>query len=687
MTRPRVVGLIAAIGLIPIGITLAVSEREARASAARDLDGALARQVDAQAIAIENYFEQARTNVLLTAQNPVFAAFYARSGGRLEKLRAGGPDVLGVNRALGYLEQLYPTAIGEACFIDRDGAEVARVVSGKPARVPDLSLNETGTAFFKPTFALARQGLVYQAPPYVSPDTKEWVISNSTLMPTRDGAKRAIVHFEVTIESFRKEAAATSGRYDVDVIDAKTGKIIFDSQAEQKAGAPLGVPSHRPMPEVVGSRTPSGLADLSEGRSAYRRLRRTPHNANDWYVVAVAKPAAGSLIGSAGWFAMSGLAAGVLLAGFLVSRRWGRSLTGIGNHRAFRDGIADAVDAASETSPVTVLMLDLNGLKETNDRLGHRYGDERIIELAQALMHETGSEGQAFRLGGDEFAVFLENARALDGLAFADRVRLGVGGEPIDVTAGIAQSETGVSAEELVERADRALISAKRANRGVLTYTPAMATAKLRSAEHSIDFKTTLATALARAVDAKDSYTRSHCETVSETCVLIGRELGLDGERLEQLRLAGLLHDVGKIGTPDRILQKPGALTDDEFEVMQRHVTLGYRILLGADLAQEADWVLHHHERVDGHGYPDGLAGSQIPLESRVILVADAFEAMTSDRPYRAGRPVAEAFRELERCRGTQFCEDCVDALGRTIGSFGDGFVPASGRTSSVVEH
>ena len=91
------------------------------------------------------------------------------------------------------------------------------------------------------------------------------------------------------------------------------------------------------------------------------------------------------------------------------------------------------------------------------------------------------------------------------------------------------------------------------------------------------------------------------------------------------------------------------------------------------------------HERVDGHGYPDRLAGSQIPLESRIILVADAFEAMTSDRPYRAGRPVAEAFRELERCRGTQFCGDCVDALGRTLGSFGDGFVPASGRTSSVV--
>jgi diguanylate cyclase (GGDEF)-like protein/putative nucleotidyltransferase with HDIG domain len=402
----------------------------------------------------------------------------------------------------------------------------------------------------------------------------------------------------------------------------------------------------------------------------------------------------------------------VLLAGLFVSRRWGRfsedlkaanadaeemreaaltdSLTGIGNHRAFRDEIACALEEARDPSAVTLLMLDLDGLKETNDRLGHRSGDERIMELSKALKRETEFMGRPFRLGGDEFAVLLSGARAIDGLAFADQIRLG-GGEDaanqIEVTAGIAQGEPGLSAQELVDRADRALTSAKRAHRGVMVYTPGMADLSDDPAEHSIDFKTTLATALARAVDAKDSYTRSHCETVSETCVLIGRELGLDGDRLEQLRLAGLLHDVGKIGTPDRILQKPGALTDEEFEIMKRHVTLGYRILLGAELTQEADWVLHHHERVDGRGYPDGLEGAQIPLESKIILVADAFEAMTSDRPYRAGRPVADALAELDRCRDTQFCGDCVDALSRTMDVSGTVFIPASSRLRAAIEN
>jgi HD-GYP domain-containing protein (c-di-GMP phosphodiesterase class II) len=177
----------------------------------------------------------------------------------------------------------------------------------------------------------------------------------------------------------------------------------------------------------------------------------------------------------------------------------------------------------------------------------------------------------------------------------------------------------------------------------------------------------TLATALARAVDAKDPYTRSHCETVSALCGLIGEELGLAPERLRSLRLAGLLHDVGKIGVGDEILLKPGKLTDEEFEVMKSHSTIGHRIVMGAALEEQAHAVLHHHERPDGRGYPDGLSGNQVPLESRVILVADAYEAMISDRPYRRGRPEADALAELDRFAGAQFDPDCVAALHRVL--------------------
>jgi putative nucleotidyltransferase with HDIG domain len=173
-------------------------------------------------------------------------------------------------------------------------------------------------------------------------------------------------------------------------------------------------------------------------------------------------------------------------------------------------------------------------------------------------------------------------------------------------------------------------------------------------------------------VDAKDSYTRSHSETVSETCGLIAEELGLAPERVARLRLAGLLHDIGKIGIPDAILQKPSALTDEEFEVMKTHSKLGYRIVRGAELEQEAEWILHHHERPDGRGYPDGLRGDELPLESRIILVADAFEAMTSDRPYRRGQSECVALAELTRCSGSQFDPDCVEALHRAVAAPSD---------------
>ena len=141
----------------------------------------------------------------------------------------------------------------------------------------------------------------------------------------------------------------------------------------------------------------------------------------------------------------------------------------------------------------------------------------------------------------------------------------------------------------------------------------------------------------------------------------------MSDERVESIRMAGLLHDVGKIGIRDAILLKPGPLSRDELAVMRRHSELGRAIIAGAGMTDIADWVGHLHERIDGRGYPDGLAGDQIPLESRIILVADAFEAMTSDRPYRSARPGDEALAELERGAGTQFDPACVGALRRAL--------------------
>lgn len=350
------------------------------------------------------------------------------------------------------------------------------------------------------------------------------------------------------------------------------------------------------------------------------------------------------------------------------------SLTGLRNHRAFQEDIArESKRRDRHETSLSLVMFDVDGLKRINDTRGHEAGDEHLMAVAVCL-RETGRDSDAvYRVGGDEFAVILAHENAWGAFGFAQRVREKLGltaaARPITVTAGIAQAEGQLGEETLVRRADLALIEAKRSHRAALIYTqgiePGVVERDEEAHQHHLQ---TLATALARAVDAKDSSTRSHCETVSELCSQIATELGLDDQRIAKLRLAGLLHDVGKIGVPDAILKKPARLTDEEFEIMKTHSTLGHRIVGGTELEEEAGWILHHHERVDGSGYPVGLSADQIPLESRIILVADAFEAITADRIYRRGRPESEALAELERHAGTQFDPTCVTALTRALG-------------------
>jgi diguanylate cyclase (GGDEF)-like protein len=334
-------------------------------------------------------------------------------------------------------------------------------------------------------------------------------------------------------------------------------------------------------------------------------------------------------------------------------------LTGLRNHRAFQEDLARELQRVGRSGiPLALVMLDLDGLKAINDKLGHQVGDERIQGLADAIRASRRATDVGYRIGGDEFAVILPGSRALGALEFAERVRALAA-----VTVGIAEATELRLRDDVLREADLALIGAKRLGQAAAVYGPDF---ELAESEQEHD-DSTLASALALAVDAKDSYTRSHCQTVSQLCAVIATELGLHGERVARIRLAGLLHDVGKIGVPDAILNKPAALTDAEFEVMKRHSLLGGDIVEAAEMHDEARWVRHHHERFDGSGYPDALAGAEIPLESRIILVADAFEAMTSDRPYRKAPGVDFAVGELRRHAGAQFDPDVVSALCRAL--------------------
>jgi diguanylate cyclase (GGDEF)-like protein len=350
------------------------------------------------------------------------------------------------------------------------------------------------------------------------------------------------------------------------------------------------------------------------------------------------------------------------------------SLTALANHRAFQEALKEREAAGTD---LCLAMIDLDRLKVTNDAHGHQAGDELITSLARSLRAVLAPGAVAYRIGGDEFAVVLDGGRTMSGFYLAQNLRAALqrDGRRASATVGIAESWEGWSRDDLIRRADLALVEGKRSHRGTLVYSPGLEAPNRGPAEQTAH-ATTLATALARAVDAKDSYTHSHCETVAELCALMAERLGLPPARVAQVRLAGLLHDVGKIGVSDGVLQKPGPLTPDEWAAMQMHPALGSHIVSAAELYEEAGWILHHHERLDGGGYPDRLCGEEIPLESRIIMVADAFEAITAVRPYRARRSVAEALSELDRHAGTQFDPACVHALRALVSEGEQGAAP-----------
>ena len=348
-------------------------------------------------------------------------------------------------------------------------------------------------------------------------------------------------------------------------------------------------------------------------------------------------------------------------------------LTGLRNHRAFHEDLARAVHRVGRTGvPLSLVMLDLDHFKEVNDTLGHQAGDDRLRALADAITATARRSDSGYRVGGDEFAVILEDVRAWNALEFVQRLRVALAAatprDAASVSAGVADALDFTDKDRLIREADLAMITAKRDGRAVCIFATDMEREPGTAATEEDDRHTsTLAGALALAVDAKDSYTRSHSQTVSELCVLIAAELGVEDEHLARIRIAGLLHDVGKIGVPDAILNKPSKLTVEEYEQIQAHATLGWGIVTAAELPTEAHWVRHHHERYDGRGYPDRLSGESIPLESRIIGVADAYEAMTSDRPYRVAPGQEYAIGELRRHAGTQFDPVVAEALCRLL--------------------
>jgi diguanylate cyclase (GGDEF)-like protein len=352
-------------------------------------------------------------------------------------------------------------------------------------------------------------------------------------------------------------------------------------------------------------------------------------------------------------------------------------LTGLGNHRHFHERLQrELAMATSSNGLVSLCFLDIDDFKRINDQFGHPAGDRVLSQVAARLRQG----GEAFRLGGDEFAVLLPGIEDHMALGIAQSIVARIGESdlgPIGVitlSAGVATfPEHGRERDSLIRLADSALYWAKEhgKNQVRLARPDVAELSEFRRAATGVDrvARFRAAASLARAVDSRDAYTGSHSERVAALSARIAEQLGLPSEEVELMQLAGSLHDLGKLAIPEEILRKPAALTDTERLVLERHPQIGYRMLESLGVEPIADWVLHHHERWDGGGYPDGLEGERIPLGARVIFVADAFDAMTSNRLYRDPLTHEQAQHEVERCAGTQFDPGVVRALLAALGA------------------
>ena len=352
-------------------------------------------------------------------------------------------------------------------------------------------------------------------------------------------------------------------------------------------------------------------------------------------------------------------------------------LTGLGNHRHFHERLQRELAQAEEHDGlVSLCFLDIDDFKRINDQFGHPAGDRVLSQVGSRLRQG----GESFRLGGDEFAVLLvgmDEQLALSATrSIVQRIAETEFGKTgaITVSAGVATfPQHGRERDSLIRLADGALYWAKEhgKNQVRLARPDVAELSEFRPAANGVDriARFSAAASLARAVDSRDAYDGSHSDRVASIAAEIATKLGLPAEEVELTRLAGSLHDLGKLAIPEEILRKPAALSDAERLVIERHPQIGYRMLESLGVDPIAYWILHHHERWDGGGYPEGLAGESIPLGARIIFVADAFDAMTSSRLYGDSISYEEAVTEIERCSGSQFDPDVVNAFLAGVGA------------------
>jgi diguanylate cyclase (GGDEF)-like protein/putative nucleotidyltransferase with HDIG domain len=396
-------------------------------------------------------------------------------------------------------------------------------------------------------------------------------------------------------------------------------------------------------------------------------------------------------------------------------------LTGLKTHRYFMEALDGEWRRSTRSGHMfSLIMMDLDGFKQVNDRHGHLEGDKVLTAVANLLNDQVRQSNVVARYGGDEFAIMMPETRTEQAEILAERLRVKIESDGYLAAHGVTASfgistfpVHGPTQEEILRVADSGMYLAKhqegnRVRVASLSVPSAQADweRQLLEAYLGVTMKRMFTTgpeafdhylkhfqeimlkgngealplldtvaALANAVDAKDHYTQGHSQAVSRLAAQIARQMGLSDGLIEEVRLGGIVHDIGKISVPDAVLNKPSRLTPEEYEVMKIHSSKGADILEPLKvkaIERIRGMVRHHHEMVNGTGYPDRLKGENIPLGARIITVADCFDTMVSERAYKRGRSIEEAIDELHRCSGTQFDPTIVKAFVRSLEITGD---------------
>ena len=367
----------------------------------------------------------------------------------------------------------------------------------------------------------------------------------------------------------------------------------------------------------------------------------------------------------------------------LVNHEHTDDLTSLYTHRYFHQIMKQ--NEYSYTSSLSVIILDIDKFKVVNDTYGYVVGDRILKNIGEILLNSMSESLKGFRYGGEEFVIVAENYTLDEAYLLAEDLRSQIirsrvlqsqcDNFPITVSVGVAAyPEQTKSPEDLIDKADRAMYFAKQNGRNqTCIYNENIEEILIEKSEVFRKKEVLLDSALAfvAAVDAKDNYTGGHSEMVTKYSLLLAEKIGLSEEDKYLLRIGALLHDCGKIGIPDNIIGKKGRLTLEEYRIIKDHPLLGNNILKYIIEDESVmSCVRNHHEKWDGSGYPDALSGEEISLHARIVTLADAFHAMTSDRPYRRRLSFGTAITELRDNSGTQFDPSLVEGFIEAVYDF-----------------